>query len=195
MESPSKKQKEVKIPSFAFIGKMCSGKNTYADRLRARLELEFGVSVYRPAISEKINEIAKDLFGMKEKDRMLMQDIGSKMKEIDKRVWARYLVRDIRGRGRMPFVIDGLRFPEDIEVLKENFPELVVVKLESDEKERLEMYRKTYGRYPTKKELENVTEREIARLPADMTLFNKYDKEELELQIEGIVKSIKDVNQ
>ena len=82
----TKRIDEVKsnaIPSFAFVGKMASGKSTYAEELKLQMEREFSVNVYRVALSAKIIEIAIDLFAMEGKDRLLLEAIGAKMREID----------------------------------------------------------------------------------------------------------------
>ena len=87
--SDSKMVKREDVPSFAFLGRMASGKGTYTDSIRRAIEEEFSVQVYRvPSFSAKIADIARDLFGAPDgadgkPDRSLLQAIGAKMKEID----------------------------------------------------------------------------------------------------------------
>ena len=45
---------------------------------------------------EKIKELATDLFGMGKKDRLLLQCLADKMKEIDENVWVKYISNKIR---------------------------------------------------------------------------------------------------
>ena len=49
-------------------------------------------TVYRIlSFADKIYDIAYDLFDMKEKDRKLLQDIGQKMREIDEKIFIKYI--------------------------------------------------------------------------------------------------------
>ena len=189
----SSRQQKVRpdsIPSFAFVGPMASGKNTYADELKRQIEERFGVTVYRPSFSAKIAEIATDLFGMKEKDRKLLQDIGAKMKEIDAGVWAKYLVRDALANGKLPLIVDGMRSLAEAEPFRESIPKFVIVRIETDESQRMEAYKGMYGRYPTKEEMNNITERTIADIPADMTVHNTYNVKDLKSHVKDLVKKI-----
>lgn len=194
------KQTSVKtyiVPSFAFIGEMASGKGTYANNMKIAIEREFGVPVYRvPAFSVKIAQVARDVFGAEDgadgkPDRSLLQAIGEKMKEIDPKVWANYLIRDIIANDRVPFVAEGFRSHHETEAFKENFPDVVVVRLETDLKQRMEAYRRVYGRYPTDEQLNHSTEKSVAAIPFDLAIFNNYTLEGLDNQISEIIMRIK----
>lgn len=179
------------FPSFAFVGKTLSGKNTYADELRLQIQDEFGVEAYRFSLSAKIIEIARDLFAMKDKDRMLLQTIATKMKEIDPEVWGRYIAREALKNGKLPLIADGMRSPDEARPFRENLPNLVIVRIEVDEGQRLDVYRERYGRYPTPKELDSIMERTIADIHADVILTNNYQMAELRSQVRGLVSRIK----
>ncbi len=189
-ESPKTKEGYV-IPSFVFIGPLGVGKTTYSDYLKFRLEKECEVTIYRPSFSKKIEEIAKDLFGMEEYNRSLMQGIGNKMRELDAGVWAKHIIKDIKANGRLPMICDGLRKPEELEVFKDELKDFVVIRLEADEKKMLQHYKEKFGKYPTKEQMSNAAEESISILHADMTLFNNYDPQELDRQIGEMVKAIK----
>jgi dephospho-CoA kinase len=73
---------------IAFMGKMCSGKSTLCNYLQ-ELQPKFVVLSF----AGKIKEIAYDLFDMKFKDRKLLQQIGSKMRDIDTDVFSKYLIK------------------------------------------------------------------------------------------------------
>ncbi len=180
------------IPSFVFIGVTGSGKSTYSDYLKFRLEEEFGIAVYRPSFSKRIEELARELFGMREYDRTLLQDIGNKMRELDPAVWAKHIIRDLKANDRLPVVCDGLRKPEELEAFKEELKDFVVIRLEADEKALFEHYRKKYGRYPSKDEMTNPAETSIAMLHSDMTLFNDYDPAKMDRQVGELVKAVKE---
>ncbi|HUB92378.1 MAG TPA: hypothetical protein VL945_00285 [Candidatus Saccharimonadales bacterium] len=190
MRSPETKE-GLPIPSFVFVGVTGSGKSTYSDYLKFRMEEAFGIIVYRPSFSEKIEEIAKDLFGMEEYDRSLLQDIGNKMRELDAAVWAKHIIRNLKASGRLPVICDGLRKSEELEVFKEELKDFVVIRLEADSKELLEHYKKKYGKYPTREQMTNAAETSVANLHADMTLFNAYDMVMMDRQVGEIVKAIR----
>ena len=70
---------------IGLIGKMCSGKTYVGNILSRRCALK------KFAFADKVKDIAKDLFGMKNKDRALLQQIGQSMRNIDPNVWINYL--------------------------------------------------------------------------------------------------------
>ena len=182
--------KSEAVPSFAFVGKMGSGKDTYSDELKLRIESKFGIRIYRPSMSAKIIEIATDLFGMEEKDRLLLESIAKKMREIDYCVWARYVVRDALANGKLPLIVDGIRSPEDAAFFRESLSKIVIVKIEVDELQRMEALRKMHGRYLTPEELGIDTETTVEKIQADLTLRNNYCRVEMEGQVSGLVDSI-----
>ena len=55
---------------IGICGQMCSGKTTIAKYLVSKEE-----SYYITSFAKKLKEIAKDLFGMENKDRKLLIDI------------------------------------------------------------------------------------------------------------------------
>jgi hypothetical protein len=188
---------KVHVPSFAILGQMSSGKGTYAEALKASLEREFDVQVYRvPSFSVKIADIARDLFGAKDEadgkpDRTLLQKIGKKMREIDSAVWARYLIRKIESEGSLPFVAEGFRDPNELRAFRESFRDMVVVKIDAEEKQRMAAYKRTYGHLPLKRQTKHPTELAIAKMPADIVLHNEFDRETMARQIGEIVHAIK----
>lgn len=178
------------IPSFTVIGKMGSGKDTYSDELKLQMESRFGIPIYRPSMSAKIIELATDLFAMEGKDRLLLESVATKMREIDYCVWARYVVRDALVNGKLPFVADGIRSQEDVVFFRENLSKIVVVKIEVDELQRMEALRRMHGRELTPEELDIDTEKTVERIQADVTLRNNYCRAELKKQVRGLVNSI-----
>jgi hypothetical protein len=180
------------IPSFGFVGLMASGKSTYGDSLGRQLEETFKFPIYRTSFSTKIAEIARDLFDMKGKDRRLLQDIGAKMKEIDPAVWAKQIVREIKANGRAPFIVDGIRSIPEAQAFRDGFPDFIIIRIESDEQQRLEAYKRAYGRYPAPEETSNITERTVDGIRPDITFTNVYSQEVLAGHIRGIVHAISD---
>jgi dephospho-CoA kinase len=189
-DSPAKKR--ATVPSFAFIGPFAVGKTTYSDRLAELFEKELGVKAYRPSFSAKMEDIARDLFDMEEYDRSLMQAIANKMREIDPAIWAKYIIKDVMKNGRLPIITDGIRKQEELATVKNEIPDLVVVKLHAEDEKLLAAYRKKFGREPTKEQQNNPAEQHIESLRADMVLENDYTQETIDMQLRQIIRAIKD---
>ena len=170
---------------------MASGKNSYADELKSQMESAFGVSVFRGSYSTKIMEVAKDLFAIDEKNRILLSKIAASMAEIDPHVWTNYLIRQIEKAGG-PFIIDGIRFPDEEHRFRVRFEDFLVLRIKADEARRIEAYRLEYGRYPTKGDLKARGEKNLLAVRHDLLLVNNYDREEMKLQVRGIIDSIGD---
>jgi len=99
---------------IALTGKMGSGKSTAAQFLQ-----DYGFKCF--SFAAKLKDLAKELFGMEDKDRKLLQDLGSAMREIQKDVWAIYLVKEIEvycAIGKCRVVVDDLRYLNEAEILR-----------------------------------------------------------------------------
>ncbi|MDE1822891.1 MAG: hypothetical protein KGI00_05090 [Candidatus Micrarchaeota archaeon] len=181
------------VPPFAFIGKFASGKGLYADELIRSLKSEFHIEVYKvPSFSAKIKEVAAELFdeGLAN-DRTVWQRLGNMMRQIDRQVWAKVLIRKIAGEKATAFVVEGFRDPEELRAFRDRFPEMLVIRIDTDPGKRMEVYKKRYGSYPTKEQIEHDTEKAIDTMDADIALFNDYTKDTLKRQLDGIVSALK----
>ena len=78
---------------IAIIGKMCSGKTTIANLI---YEQNNDYEIF--SFGGKIKELAKELFNMKDKDRSLIINIASKLREIDEDVWAKYVINQTKDK-------------------------------------------------------------------------------------------------
>ena len=76
---------------IAITGKMTSGKSTIAKLI---VSLNHNYQIY--SYANKIKEIASDLFKMEKKDRNLLINIGTNLKNINKDVWANYIMDQIK---------------------------------------------------------------------------------------------------
>jgi dephospho-CoA kinase len=175
------------INNIAFIGKFASGKTYFSDALKQKLE-EKGITTYRFSIAQKIKDLAKDLFDMQKKDRRLLQLLGAKMREIDKDVWIKYLILNVKRNNLQPFIIDDVRFVNEYNLIKNSFPNFKVFKLVTEEEQRLKTYEKLYGRLPTQEEINDPTEIDIDNIPFDEIIINDYKKESCEKTIEKIIE-------
>lgn len=92
--------------NVAFAGQMGAGKSTAARYLASA----YG---YQPRnISEPIYDLVEKLWGPEARsDRALLQDVGSKLREIDQGVWVNHYVRSLPTSGHV--VNDTLRFPNE----------------------------------------------------------------------------------
>lgn len=69
-------------------GRAGAGKDEVADYLVA----EYGFK--KLSFASKIYDIARDIFGMRDKDRQLLQQIGQKLREIDPDVWVKHTFKE-----------------------------------------------------------------------------------------------------
>lgn len=187
------------IPSFGFTGGLASGKTTYRNCLKDSMERELSITVYGLTFTTKITSITRDLFGIdvdekvfREKYRRLTQDVANKMREVDIAVWTNYLIRDIKANSKVPFIIDNIRSKDEVIAFRRTFPNFIVIRLKTDEKQRAKAYKNLYGRYYTEEEKNDLTERTIADVPEDIVWLNTYKKENMEKQVVELVKAIKD---
>lgn len=98
---------------IAIIGKMCSGKTTISNIL-----IKLNNSFKKLSFGDKVKEIAVELFFMKNKNRKLLQQIGTNMRQINKDVWANYLINESKNYEYI--VIDDLRYKNEYDILKKN---------------------------------------------------------------------------
>ena len=98
---------------IAIIGKMGSGKSTLADKIITYFS-EKNIILNKIAFADKVYEIARNLFGMKEKDRKLLQSIGTKMREIDSNVWVNATLNNLKQN----VILEDGRYENEISELK-----------------------------------------------------------------------------
>ena len=119
---------------IAISGKICSGKSTLANILKKK----YGGDII--SFADKIKEIAIELFGMKLKDRKLLIDIGTKMKEINENVWINYCIN--KSRQLENIFIDDLRFSNEWVKLKDEG--FILIRLNITREEQIKRIKKTY---------------------------------------------------
>ena len=93
---------------------MCSGKTTISDIIKKHN------SDYKTySFGGKVKDIARDLFKMEGKDRSLLINVASKMREIDPDIWAKYVIDEIEHDKKKNCIIDDLRFQNEADYLKD----------------------------------------------------------------------------
>tara|TARA_A100001037_G_C14814589_1_gene484840 strand:+ start:142 stop:642 length:501 start_codon:yes stop_codon:yes gene_type:complete len=96
---------------FAIYGPMCSGKTTIANIIQSKNK-DYEIFSF----GGRIKGLAKELFDMKNKDRSLLINIASKMREIDEDVWAKYVINQTKDKEFC--IIDDLRFQNELNYLE-----------------------------------------------------------------------------
>ncbi len=135
---PREKMMHLKI---GVIGKMCSGKTTLSNFIKNHLLRTYGIQMESMTFAGKLYELAYDLFDMdkKNKDRRLLQMIGSNMRAIDKDVWVKYVMKKSRDKDVM---VEDCRYRNEFEALvREGF---IMIKINIDEDYHKERLMKTY---------------------------------------------------
>lgn len=120
---------------IAITGKMCSGKSSLAQIIT---ETDSRFVIY--SFGQKVKDVAKDIFNMKEKDRTLLTSIGTKMREIDYDVWVNYVINQTKDKTHC--IIDDLRYQNEYEALHKNGYK--IIQLIVDPKVQEERIKKVY---------------------------------------------------
>ena len=110
---------------IGILGKMASGKSTLAHKIMA-LDSRFVTLSF----AGKIKVLAQELFNMQAKDRMLLQSIGTKMREIKSSVWIDYLLAQADKETHV--VVDDVRYKDEIEALQAAGFIIVYLEVDSD---------------------------------------------------------------
>ena len=125
--------------NIAICGKMASGKTTLAHALRD----EAGFEVM--SLAGAVKRLGRDLFGMVDKDRPLLQQIGMKMREIRPSVWIDYLVSQANSVNESQYcvAVDDVRFVNEAKRFKEEG--WLLVKMDIGEDLQVERLKSTYA--------------------------------------------------
>lgn len=145
----------VIVPSFVIVGRRYVDIPLYADRLAERIQSEFGIAPHRFLSS------------------------GSKAET------ARELASKILAESAIPFIVEGLRRQIEVDEIRAVFPDIVVVRLLVDEKQRLDQHRE-----PTLAESEHRGEPEVEQIVPDVTYYYDYKMGTVHTQTREIVNAI-----
>jgi len=129
----SKKNINMKI---AISGKMGSGKTYLADEICKRFSFK------RASFAGKLKSLAKELFNMNYKDRGLLIDFATKMREIDENVWIRAMFKSIENSENV--VVDDLRLKNEYDTLM--LDGWFICKININENERINRLISKYGK-------------------------------------------------
>ena len=115
---------------------MASGKSSLANLL-----CESEPRFIKLSFAGKIKILARELFGMETKDRHLLQQIGTKMREIRSSVWIDYLLAEAEDKSFV--VVDDVRYPDELQALRS--AGFTIVYLEVDPEVQRQRLQQTYG--------------------------------------------------
>ena len=118
----------MKSLRIGLLGRMGAGKSTLAKRI---CDLVPGTRI--ESMAAPLKDIARTLFRMTGKDRELLQSIGTAMRAIDKDVWVSALLDRVGPTDSI--VVDDVRFPNEIRMLKEAGFRIVYVDVSETERE------------------------------------------------------------
>ena len=128
---------------LGLAGGMCAGKTSVAEQYKG---LEPRTQII--SFASPVKELAVDLFRMETKDRNLLQQIGTSMRNIDPSVWVNKLIRSVDTTAHA-VIVDDVRYPNEALSLKRNG--FTIVWLDVDDAERKkridQLYKKSAGEH------------------------------------------------
>lgn len=154
---------------IAFCGKAGSGKTA----LSSYLAETYGFK--KMSFADAVKEIAYKYFGMRKKDRRLLQQIGQKMRAIDKNVWVNILVNKLEYGQHLNIVIDDVRFLNEAKALKDK--DFIIIKLIG----------RKWDMEP--EQMQDISETELEEIIPNYTLDTSKPIEETIKELEKIVKT------
>lgn len=167
---------------IAIHGPMCSGKTTISNIIK-----EFDSRYKTYSFGLKVKDIAIDLFNMEGKNRSLLINVASKMREIDPDVWAKYVINQIENENNNNCIIDDLRFQNEADYLDHDW---LIISLTTPKEVRIErikeVYKENYEDHI--KNMDHISETDKLSLPENTIYIDtsiEYDK--LKNKIKGII--------
>tara|TARA_Y100000996_G_scaffold413276_1_gene401149 strand:- start:1317 stop:1817 length:501 start_codon:yes stop_codon:yes gene_type:complete len=164
---------------IAIYGPMCSGKTTIANII-CNENKKYEVFSF----GGKIKTLAQELFNMKDKDRSLLINIASKLREIDEDVWVKYIMNQTKNKHFC--IIDDLRFQNELDYLND----WKIICLTTPKKIRIERLKKLYKNYDDHlKNMQHISETSTLNLPKDTIYIDtSINYEDLTNKIKNIIK-------
>ena len=167
---------------IAIHGPMCSGKTTISNIIK-----EFDSRYKTYSFGLKVKDIAIDLFNMEGKNRSLLINVASKMREIDPDVWAKYVINQIENENNNNCIIDDLRFQNEADYLVDDW---LIISLTTPKEVRIErikeVYKENYEDHI--KNMNHISETDKLSLPENTIYIDtsiEYDK--LKSKIKGLI--------
>ena len=159
------------------FGRRAAGKSAVAGFLE-----EWGARVYK--LSDPLYRIARELFGMKEKDRALLQRLGNKLREIDPDCLLKHFSLRLCADGPQFAVVEDVRLLREAERLRQmGFAGVLVRAPDPVRFARL----KARGENVLPEEEEHRTESEVDLIVPDYVIDNDGSLEDLRGAVAAVV--------
>ena len=123
---------------IGICGKIVSGKSTLANYI---LNIDDNYEIY--SFGDKVKSITNDLFNIQSKNRNLLQQVGSKLCEIDNDIWINYLINKISDKDNI--IIDDVRYENEILALKRIG--FIIIYLEISQEEQIKRLKIKHPEY------------------------------------------------
>jgi len=167
---------------IALCGQISSGKSVVASHLVQNYGFE------QHSFAHKLKTLCADLFGMEGKDRVLLQRLGAKLREVDNDVWLLYLVN------RMPIdrdiVVSDVRYVNEYELLLDLG--FLMLRMEVSRSSQLRRIKALYPGMPAYT-LDDKSEHLLDRYKFDYTILNETDGEPLTVLHADVDKIMREV--
>ena len=170
---------------IAITGKMCSGKSTLA-KIIQKLYPEYKIFSY----GGKVKQLATDLFNMDQKDRSLLINVATKMREINEDVWSNYVLNQTKNEDNC--IIDDLRFQNELDGLMNDDSDWIIIQLdislELQTSRIMDIYKDKYEDHILNRK--HISEKSMLNYQNNYPSY-KLNSDDYDLkQIEGFIKSI-----
>lgn len=102
-----------KIYRIAICGRAGAGKTTLANALKDEIKLRTDKTACIVGFADKLKDVCKELFGMTTKDRKLLQDVGTALRNIRNTVWIDYLIDNYVTGNPKPVIVHDVRYENE----------------------------------------------------------------------------------
>lgn len=144
---------------IAIVGKMCAGKSSLSKYIQQYVR-NIGGTTEALSFSSAIYDIARNYFGMEQKNRKLLQQIGTKLKEIDTNIWVDVCMRQAKRSKALFVIIEDIRFENELQAAKKNG--FFIIKINIGKELQLQRLKNTYEDW--EKHVENLDHESETRL-------------------------------
>lgn len=148
-------------------------------------------------LADPIYEIAQKYFGMKDKNRKLLQDIGQNLRDIDPDIWIKYAIKIIDSEPQDKYVLSDVRQENEYD----NFVEkgFVPIKVCADLDKRIERIEKRDGVKVDDEYIDRLENNRAETGADNKHYFKEIDNNgtirELHRRIDGIVRELKAISE
>lgn len=134
-------QPKSTVVRIAFCGTLCCGKTTLANHLQEHAK-QHNIDIRRISFDDEVIKVAKQYFGMIQKDRTLLTRIDNAFRDIDKNVWVNAFKHTIESSGYDHWVVDDVHYENEHDALRTLGFKLI--KIDISREEQMQRIQQTY---------------------------------------------------